>query len=107
MSLNGSTDDAHTSSYVDEFHESCADSLNRIDRTLDLLDRILYLGLFIPIGEEKQHLFREIDRSTKGHQNLLAESDVEPRCLELYRRVVSQLEKVKQIALPRNENDPN
>ena len=106
MSMNGSTDDAHTSSYFDEYHESCANSLNRIDHMLNLVDRILKLCLFTPSEEEKQKLFEEIDGSTLDHQTILAESDVEPHCSDLYRRLASQLKKIKQIAIPQDKPDP-
>ena len=106
MSMNGSSRSAHTSSYSSEYHESCADSLNRIDRTLVMLDRILDQGLFKPSEEEKQEIFKELEKTTQDFQMQLAQSDVEPRCSDLNRRVASQLEKIRQMEFPKDKSDP-
>ena len=98
MKMNRSISKVHTLRDLGDYHESCADSLNRIDRTLNLVDRILNLGLFAPSEVERQDLFEEIDDSLLNRQMILAELDVEPHCSDLYRRLDSQRKKIQQIA---------
>lgn len=97
MSLNGSTKAKHVSVYGDHYYESCEDSVNRVERTLQLIHHILADGIFTPNDEEQRQLRDEFDAHTYALQLAFATQKMQPRCQAIFLRMMEQLDSVGEI----------
>lgn len=110
LRMNGSTQQKHTSHYSQGYYESCAESLDRIENTLELVNRIMEEGVFAFHDDEIRELREEIDTNTRGIQLTFKTENIQPDARNLYAKAMNQLDNIKEISsnhVPPTQSSPS
>ena len=97
LRMNGSTKEKHESGYGGTFYESCEESLNRIEHTLELMGLIIDLNLFVLDDNESSELLENFEKEV-GSSRLyhIEKPHKNPYCFKLFERAEQQIRSFKK-----------